>query len=209
MKPLFELIEQNVPRMNGWATVEKASTLAALVVATRPKLIVEIGTYAGRSAIPMALALKQNGGGKLIGIDPYDPVASSENENESNADWWKKLDHNAIMNEFLGYIKTFGLQDYVTLERKRSNDVKPPQAIDIFHCDGSHAEQALVDVKRFAPSVNVGGFVILDDLHWSSNAVSSAAQWLQANGFKMLYSVVKPAAAKDLPCDDWGVFQRV
>lgn len=206
MKEVFTQIESFVPNANGWATLEKAHALAALVLSTRPKLVVEVGTYAGRSAVPMAIALKHIGQGTLIGIDPYDAQASAENENGPNSEWWLRLDHNKILDEFNGYVARFGLQNVVKLIRQRSNHVEPPENIDIFHCDGSHAEQAMIDVSRFAPKVVSGGFVILDDLHWSSNAVSAAAAWLEANGFRLLYSVVKPAAGKDLPCDDWGVF---
>lgn len=208
MKDLFATIAQTIPNMNGWATLEKAQSLAALVLATRPKVVCEIGTYAGRSFLPMAMACKYLNHGHCIGIDPYDPIASSENESEENSRWWRKLDHSLILNEFNRHIDHFGLRPCVTLHQKRSNDVEPPEQIDIFHCDGSHAEQALIDVQRFAPKVVSGGYVILDDLHWSSNAVSGAADWLLRNGFEMKYSVVKPAAGKDLPCDDWGVFIR-
>jgi hypothetical protein len=195
--------------MNGWSTLEKSSTLCALVLATRPKVVCEIGVYAGRSFLPMAMACKYLNHGHCIGIDSYDPIASSENENEANALWWQKLNYPLILSEFHTHVATLGLGQFITLHQKRSNDVEPPPEIDIFHCDGSHAEQAITDVKRFAPKVVLGGYVILDDLHWSSNAVSGAADWLLNNGFQMKYSVVKPAAAKDLPCDDWGVLVRV
>lgn len=206
MKPVFDYISSNIPAMDGWATLEKANTLAALVFATRPKLVVELGTYAGRSAIPMMLAMQYLGHGHLIGIDPYDPEASANGENDANSIWWKKLDHNAILEKLNAKVDTLGLRNVFTLIRKKSNDVEPPKDIDIFHCDGNHAQQALIDVQRFSP--NVSGYVILDDISWSSGGPTDAARWLESHGFKELYRVVKPAAQPNVPCDDWAVFQR-
>jgi len=210
MKDLFTQIETLVPTMNGWATVEKASTLASLVIALRPKLVLEIGVWAGRSLVPMALACKQLGNGHVIGIDPYDPQASADNENGENAEWWRKQPHEQIYSEFQHYIQKFALQNVVTLHRKKSNDVEPPEKLDILHCDGSHTEQAVTDVDRFASKIRIGGIVIMDDCGWTSNGPKHGIEHLEHNlGFIELYRVCKAPSDPKIPMDDWGVWQRI
>lgn len=72
MKNLFEKIESDLAiHKDGWCTLEKAYALAAAVIMLRPSLVVEVGIWAGRSFVPMALALKQIGKGQIIGIDPW------------------------------------------------------------------------------------------------------------------------------------------
>src|SRR5271170_6961170 len=86
-RAMFSRIATTLPTLDGWATSEKGCTLAALVLANKPKLVVEIGVFAGRSLLPMALALKANGSGKVIGIDPYDSQESAKDEFPDSAVW--------------------------------------------------------------------------------------------------------------------------
>src|SRR5260221_9575485 len=51
MTNLFRTISELVPRCHGWATVEKAFTLAGVALALRPEIIVEIGVWGGRSIL--------------------------------------------------------------------------------------------------------------------------------------------------------------
>lgn len=206
---IFDTIDALVPTLDGWATIEKANTLAALVLAARPFTVVELGTYAGRSAIPMALAMKHLGQGILIGVDPYSPDESAKNETVESALWWKNLNHNAILEKFKTQINTLGLQNVIRLERMTSDAFDPPDSIDILHVDGSHGIQVKTDVMRYCPRVRVGGYVIMDDINWCVNGVQTvkeATNWMLENGFRKLYEVIKPAATKDQPGDDWAVF---
>ena len=55
------------------AEVEVLDFLKALVLTTKPSLIVETGTFIGHSAIKMAEALKANGFGRIITVE-FDPA---------------------------------------------------------------------------------------------------------------------------------------
>ena len=95
MSNLFDDIEQVDSKLgHGWCTLDKMNVLASLIVSTRPQVVVELGVWAGRSLIPMALALRYNKVGKAIAIDPWDSKASAEgyliaslNSEEKQKDW--------------------------------------------------------------------------------------------------------------------------
>src|SRR5208283_4602386 len=160
---LFDQLDEIAKFEHGWCTPEKMRALASIVLALRPETVVEIGVWSGKSLIPMALACKLLGKGRVIGIDPFDSVASVEGQIPIVADWWRKVDHDGVLRFFLEKVKHFGVQDYVTFIRKRSDDVIPDREIGLLHVDGNHALQAVRDVERFAPRVAPGGIVVLDD----------------------------------------------
>lgn len=199
MKALIESIDQFLAeQLHGWCTPEKAHNLAALVVALRPETTVEIGVYAGRSTISMAMAHNFIGKGSVIGIDPYTKEAALEGQCGDHQKWWSEFkDMDWVLNLFIEQVQKRNLGSYVTLIRSKSDDVTPPDTIDLFHCDGNHSDQAVRDVERFASHVRVGGITIMDDINWPGGGVSRAVQKLKELGFIELY-----------PLDGGAVFQR-
>lgn len=193
---------------HGWCSYEKAHALSAACFALRPETVVEIGVYAGRSLFPMALALQQIGRGRVIGIDPYDAAASAAGEVDANKMWWAGLDHSVIERDFLDCVDAMELREFVTLVKQRSDDVPPPENVGLLHVDGSHTEQAIRDVRRFAHNVILGGVVCLDDILWEGGAVSAAASILKAMGFEELYRVIGPENGTPF-FNNWAMFQRV
>ncbi len=194
---------------HGWCSPSKAKTLAAICVALRPEVVVEIGIYAGRSFVPMALALQQNGKGKAIGIDPFDAAVSASTEVGQNKDWWGGLDHGNIEEHLMGAIDGLALAPFVDIRRQKSDDVQPPDNIGLLHVDGAHTEQAIRDVRRFAQNVNIGGFVCLDDILWDSGAVSEAAGYLLKLGFVELYRTVGWEDEEKRWFNNHATFQRI
>lgn len=152
------------------------------------------------------MALSRNNYGKIVGIDPWDARVSGEGMDEVNFKWWTSVDHERIYREFMQRIKDWGIDDRCRILRSKSDDVDlmgHPQ-IGILHCDGNHSEQAERDVARFAPLVQMGGFAVLDDLYWSSKAVSAAALKLQSLGFVEIYQYVNQPTG-----DNWAYYQKV
>lgn len=64
LRSLLDEIARCLPEGGEWCTLDKAETLAAMIVAARPRLVVEIGVWEGGSLIPMLLALQHNGCGR-------------------------------------------------------------------------------------------------------------------------------------------------
>lgn len=185
---LLQLITGNVPNLPGWCTVEKACDLADVILRLKAEKTVEIGVFGARSLIPMAMAHAEQDRGIIIGIDAWDAAASVEGETKENAEWWGKVDHEAIYQGAVNHIKQLGLEKYVQLIRARSDDVEVPDVIDVLHVDGSHTAQAIKDVDRFAPRVRPGGIVFLDDIHWAGGGVEQAMAHLLSLGFRHLSS---------------------
>lgn len=191
MKPteLFTRIETLLPELQGWCSQDKAAALAAAVLALRPKVAVEIGVFGGSSFLPTALAMEACDCGHLTGIDPWSPDASTDGYVGENEAFWRAVDHEAVMQKFLGHVRELGLEQRVTIERKRSDDARPPKVIDLLHVDGQHTDQAVRDVKRFASKVRVGGLVCMDDINWTGGGVARGVEALLKFGFVEIYRI--------------------
>ena len=199
MNTLFEKIRIEVEtNMDGWATVEKAQTLAALILAIRPKLVVEIGVWAGRSFVPMAMALNHLKSGKAIAIDPWSAQVSAEGMTGVDLEWWKNVDHDAIFQKFIGRLTRSGATTFTEIYRTTSKEFdceKLPGLIDILHLDGNHSDDASCgDVMKFAPLVRAGGFLFMDDIEWAKKAT----EMLGTYGFQKMY-----------PIDTGAFFQKI
>ena len=196
---LLDTIERVVPEGGDWCTVQKAHTLACLIIGLRPTTVVEIGVWMGGSLIPMALAVQElDAGGRVIAIDPWSSIASVIGQHGENAAWWSKVDHEDAYQRLCARIAKHELESVVTVHRMPSDNAAVPDSIDLLHIDGNHAEQAIRDVARFAPAVRGGGICVLDDVGWEGEHVARAADDLVGLGFRELY-----------PLDTGKVFQRV
>jgi predicted O-methyltransferase YrrM len=195
VKELFCEIARVLPEGGEWCSEAKASGLAALILADRPHTVVEIGVFLGGSFIPIALAMKfleQGGhvaGGRAIAIDPWDARASVSGQiDEADRQWWA-LDHEPVYWKFLARVERHGLSELVKVERMTSSEAQVPGCIDLLHIDGNHGEQAIADVLRFAPSIPMGGVLVLDDLEWSGGTVARAFLAAEGLGFRELYKL--------------------
>lgn len=202
-----ELSDHRLPdRLAGWCTLDKANALAITVFALRPAVAVEIGAYAGRSVLPVALAMKEVGRGVIYAIDPWLPEASAEGYDKVNADWWKTVSNlTGAKVQFDAMVKTLGVAHIVVTEWMKSDDVKPPAVIDLLHIDGQHTEQAQRDVRRFGCNVRPGGIVFMDDVSWKNAGredVRHATAALLELGFVKLYGMYGSG-------NDFEVYQKV
>lgn len=160
-----------MPNLHGWCSPEKAEELARQIIETKARRIVEIGVFAGRSLIAMALAAKRTSG-HVIGIDPWDSGASVKGfENDkANAEWWGNCDHNLIFQKCRIYVGLYGVKDNTILIPHTSKEALTLfSQIDLLHIDGNHSEeQSLYDVEHYVPLVRNGGIVVFDDTNWST-----------------------------------------
>jgi len=144
--------------------------MAELVLETKPDTIVEIGCFGARSTIAMALALRENGKGKIYTIDPWKKEAALEGENQANQEWWQKVDLHDIHKKAMESIWRNGLDEYVIPIRTYSHFIGSIfESIQIAVIDGNHSEVASCrDVEKYLPLVCIGGSVWFDDSNWPS-----------------------------------------
>jgi len=151
--------------ITGWCTVPKALDLVAAVVTLRPKTVVELGVWGGRSFIPMAMACKHLEAGKCIGIDPWKADASCEGYDAANVAWWSKQDHDKILQDFSRHIQRLSLEKFVDIQRKKSDDAEVPDVIDLLHIDGLHTYEAVRhDYETWLPKLSANGLVMFHDI---------------------------------------------
>ena len=178
-----------------WCTEEKAHALAALVVALRPSLVVELGVWRGASLLPMLFALEHVERGRAVAIDPWQTAASIAGETSANAEWWSKAvgetGHEAAYGDFISRVKRWELAHRCSVIRARSDDVDAStlQGIGLLHIDGNHSDQAVRDVERFGPSVIASGIVVFDDVAWEGGHVERAKTISMRMGFRELYTL--------------------
>jgi len=162
-------------QLEGWCPDHKARQMAQLILTHKPRVVVEIGVFGGKSCIPMALACKKNGAGLVYAIDPWENDAALENypPNDPNANWWSQQNLDKVYKQFSEYLHTHDLLPWVRIVRARSEDVcgmfGPRLPIDVLHIDGNHAtETATRDVRNYLPRVRKGGWVWMDDVNWDT-----------------------------------------
>lgn len=181
-----------------WCGLDKAQTLAAMVLALRPRLICEVGVWTGGSLIPMLLALRTvealetaahgtSPRRRAVAIDAWSATASCIGQDGENRDWWRAADHDAALQVFLGRLEALGLGSICDVVRAPSERVPAPDLIGLLHLDGNHGEQAVSDVERFAAAVVPGGILVMDDLHWQGGHVLRARDRALELGFAELY----------------------
>src|SRR5579863_7037302 len=85
----------NPAHLEGWCWFEKAIAMAELIEMERPETVVEVGIFGGRSFIPQALQIRDNGKGRIYGMDPWQAASSIEGEHaKEDREWWeKKVSH--------------------------------------------------------------------------------------------------------------------
>lgn len=187
-------IETYVPTLEGgdWADIGRRCEVAQLVIESKPKVVVEIGTFGGAGAIPIAFALRENNdGGRLYCIDPYRVEYAVEGEWTDNQKWWQNnIDIDAIHTKCVHAIWSHNIDNWIVMIRAASQHVYQlfPK-IDFLVIDGNHSEVAsLRDAELYAPRVVSGGLILCDDADWQApkdgqlvNTTKKALQFVEAS----------------------------
>lgn len=188
---LFSDIEKLVPTLHGWCSTPKAHTLASMVLALRPKVVVELGVWGGRSLIPMAMAVREVGQGKVYAIDPWSAQASIVGQitDGDKQFWGNQHNHDVVYADFLHKLHTSGVVEVVEVQRCQSESATVPDGIGLLHVDGNHSDQAIRDVEKYAPKCLPGAFCVMDDIGWTGGGVERAAGRLKSMGWRELYTL--------------------
>ena len=146
------------------AEVEVLDFLKALVVALKPNLVVETGTFMGVSTLAIAEGLKQNGFGRVITVE-FDPKVFAKAEERFAAS---------------------GLAAWIDARNHSSLDLKVDGTIDLLFSDsGINIRDS--EVRRLLPQISPHGLILIHDASSHQKVVREAALRLEAEG---LLSVV-------------------
>jgi len=141
--------------------------------------ILEIGSWAGHSAIYWAEILKQlKVDGLVICVDPWRPYFDTTGDIGASPVpllMERALKNNKIYNLFLHNIKSAGHSDVVKPYRGDSDEVLPTLRDDGFnlvYIDGSHFySQVIKDLHNCGRLITEGGFMCGDDLEMQAHEV--------------------------------------
>ncbi len=165
-------IREKLPKMEGWMQPERGIQFADLILEIKPKVIVEIGVFGGRSMFCFALALRHlNEGGVYYGLDPWEAGVALEGQTQPHErDWWKKIPIEEIHQKAMHVIWDNNLDKWAVVIRAASQHCyRLFKEIDVLSIDGSHVEHvACRDVELYLPLLKPGGYLLFDDSDWTS-----------------------------------------
>ncbi len=168
--PSLEMVRDRVADVDGWMTDGQAAELyAAAAGCPRGGLIVEIGSFRGRSTIVLASAAPS--GARVIAIDPHAGNDRGPQEIEGFA--VEADDDHAVFNRNLARA---GVAERVTHLRAFSDEALDDLAdpIDVLYIDGAHRyAPALADIRSWGGRVADGGTMLIHD-SFSSIGVTAA-----------------------------------
>jgi len=147
LKPgIFEQLQAHpeLPGESAWGT---RNLLHALVLATRPKIVLEVGSHIGSASVVIGSALKANGFGRSYHLEPQDH-------------YYEILNNFILLAELEGIaipLKLFST-DAALLDIV-GNDV------DLIFLDANHSySHALTDIRICDQILSDRGLVLLDDV---------------------------------------------
>ena len=167
-------LRQAAAQLEGWCPDHKARQMCMHALTVKPSVVVEIGVFGGKSLVPLAIACRKNGTGKVYAIDPWEAEAALEHypENDPNRNWWSQVNLDKVYRQFDEYLHRNDLLPWVRVIRERAEAVSwafHDRPIDILHIDGNHStETACRDVRLWLPLVRPGGWIWMDDVNWDT-----------------------------------------
>jgi len=195
-KQIYNNIELLPLDLQGWNSDSKI--FISLIQETNPELIIEVGTWKGRSAINMAKYLKDNKlNCKIICVDTW--LGALE--------FWDKLKHtperdlllkngypqiyyqflsNVIHNDVQDYILPFPCTSLIAARYFKNNNIKSK----LIYIDASHEyEDVLLDLKYFYNILDSNGVLFGDDINNFPGVKQAVQEFTRENNLK--YSIIE------------------
>jgi predicted O-methyltransferase YrrM len=147
----------------GWFSKPKEKVMKRLINETKAKVVVELGSFLGKSTRFIAHHLPSNG--KVFAVDHW--RGNIEHQNPERKDVFHKLD--TLYEQFLSNIIHARLYNKVIPVKETSLDAinKIQTVPDLVFVDASHEyEDVLRDLVAWYPKLRPGGVLIGDDWNW-------------------------------------------
>jgi predicted O-methyltransferase YrrM len=171
-----------------WGSIKDADAemLYQLVLDRKPKVAYQIGTFVGYSALVIADALRANGEGILLAVDPEVPHRTFVNPVDvaremaavRGLDKYIRFErgwHSVVS----GDSTSMGLKRRVPIIGTRVLDSVRKQGVDLAFIDGDHATSStLADFLLLRDYLNVNGIAVFHDVQsWPSVAQAIFTMW--------------------------------
>lgn len=162
---IIEFLEKATKSVHGWMSTQELSSLYHFAKSVKGRgVIVEIGSWRGRSTIWIARGAKDGAGAKVYAIDPF--TGSAENQKPGLKIW--------TFDDFKNNLSRAGVWDAVaaiiaTSEMAAKEWSKP---IEFLFIDGDHEYEAVEkDFLLYSPHVINGGVIAFHDIMPSLKAI--------------------------------------
>lgn len=138
--------------------------------ARRPLRLMEIGSWAGGSAITFGMSLKDFAlpGSSLLCVDPWVPYGFTRGNAALQRTMTEALSSGAIFSLFEHNLRAAGIEDSVMSLRAKSAEALPllrPESFDLVFVDGDHRfDFVRTDLSLARSLVSLGGVLCGDDL---------------------------------------------
>ena len=181
---------QELPKIPGWCTREKAEKIMDFLYQTKPKRCIEIGTFAGSTTYPIARSLQYLGKGTVWTIDAWDRKKAIDgfSSDDKNFIWWSTVDIEGCFRQFFDLVARKRLHRWCHVIRSTSQEAIssfPDESIDFIYIDGSpSSKESFHDAILAYRKVKQGGYIWLNDAHCASRLDSvvylmGRCMWLQ------------------------------
>lgn len=166
----YRSIADYIP-INGWLATGEAVTLyeTARRLPAQSPVIVEIGSWQGKSSLVIARGLDGKSSPKFYCIDPFN--ADGDNASLNDYATRQKQLGRSLRESFENNLRRAGVLEKVTILQGYSYDFvgKIQEPIDFLFIDGNHEYEAVLnDFKQWAPKVKPGGFVAFHDVSFNN-----------------------------------------
>lgn len=156
---LFQQILSYVDDIDGWMTIRELELLALLAAfPTADGLILEIGSYRGRSTVAIALASERAGDPYVVAVDPL-PDSGPMAEDEAGKPSARALFENNLTRA--------GVLDRMEFHQQLSGDLGRSwdRPLRFLWIDGDHTYSgAKIDFDVYAPHLSDGAIVAFHDV---------------------------------------------
>jgi predicted O-methyltransferase YrrM len=165
---MFAMATQGVPVRHCY--MREAVRELAGKAGDRPLRILEIGSWAGGSAITFALALREfaHPKSRVVCIDPWVYYPMNRGNQQVNDIMANALRSGAVFQLFHHNISSAAVDELVIPMRGHSSDIMPMllrDSFDLIFIDGDHSyEFVQTDVAMSRPLIREGGIICGDDL---------------------------------------------
>lgn len=178
-----EKSKELMSHIQGKCSEKKAEALISLMWFMKPKVVVELGVFAGKSLLPIAFTLQQLNKGKIYGIDPWSNDRSKLTELEKKLAG--EIDQQKILQDLKEHVQMLGLEEHVQLIQAEFSKKSPVEPVDVLHIDRLLSKgSSLNEIAKWVGLVRLGGAVIFDDMPWGE--VGNVITWLDEKMERML-----------------------